>query len=66
VRRSGNDSIVRIYFKYKKWAVGNYNLAMTYKNQTKVPYTTKKGKTKYRKGWENGGVNSENILSITI
>lgn len=64
VRRSGNDSIVRIYFKYRKWAVGNYNLSMTYKNQIKVPYTTKKGKTKYRKGWENGGVNSENILSI--
>lgn len=64
VRRSGNNSIVAISFKYKKWAVGNYNLSMTYKNQTKVPYTTKKGKTKYRKGWESGNVTSDNILSI--
>lgn len=64
VRRSGNDSTVTISFKYGKWAVGNYNMAMSYKNQIKVPYTTKKGKTKYRKGWESGSVASENILSI--
>lgn len=63
VRRSGNDSIVTISFKYGKWAVGSYSLSMIYKNQIKIPYI-KKGKTKYRKGWESGTVNSENILSI--
>jgi hypothetical protein len=63
VSRGGNDSIVTISFKYGKWPTGNYNFAMTYKNQIKVPYI-KKGKTKYRKGWESGSVTSENILSI--
>jgi hypothetical protein len=64
VKRIGDDTFVRIYIKYKKWGVGNYGLSMTYKNQIKVPYTTKKGKTKYRKGWESGGITSENMLSI--
>jgi len=64
VRRSGNNSIVRIYFSFRKWSVGNYSSTMTYKNQTKVPYTTSKGKTKYRKGWDSGSVISEKILTI--
>ncbi|MDP1845369.1 MAG: C1 family peptidase [Candidatus Moranbacteria bacterium] len=64
VKRIGNDSIVRIYLRYKKWAAGNYSLVMSYKNQTRVSYTTKKGKIKYRKGWDSGTVTSENILSI--
>ena len=64
VRRIGNDSLVTVTLKYGRWATGNYNLAMSYKNQIKIPYTTKKGETKYRKGWESGSVNSENILSI--
>lgn len=64
VKRIENDSIVRIYLKYKKWAVGSYSIVMSYKNQTRVPYTTKKGKIKYRKGWDSGTVTSENILSI--
>ncbi len=64
VRRSGSDSIVTVELKYAKWGRGNYSLIMNYKNQTKVAYKTKKGKNKYKKGWERGAVNSEKILSI--
>lgn len=64
VRNVGNDSIVRIYFKFRKWPAGNYSSTMTYKNRTRTPYTTSKGKIKYRKGWDSGTVTSENILSI--
>jgi C1A family cysteine protease len=64
VRRSGKDSIVRIYLKYKKWTIGDYTLVMTYKNRIKTPYINKRGKTRYRKSWERGTFVSENILSI--
>ncbi len=63
LRRSGSDSIVTVELKYAKWGRGNYNLAMSYKNKTKVAYT-KKGKTKYKKGWERGSVSQENVLTI--
>lgn len=63
VRRSGNDSIVTVELKYGRWPVGNYNLAMSYKNKTKIAYT-KKGKTKYRNGWERGSVSQNSILQI--
>jgi hypothetical protein len=63
VRRSDTDSIVTIELKYAKWGTGNYNLAMSYKNKVKIPYE-KRGKIKFRKGWESGSVSSENILSI--
>ncbi|MCX6717299.1 MAG: hypothetical protein NTU76_01315, partial [Candidatus Taylorbacteria bacterium] len=64
LRRSGSDSIATVELKYAKWGRGNYNLAMSYKNQTKVAYKDKKGKTKYKKGWERGSVSQDNILSI--
>jgi peptidoglycan/xylan/chitin deacetylase (PgdA/CDA1 family) len=64
VRISGNNSLVTVKLKYGKWPVGSYNLTMSYKNQINVPYIDKKGKTKYRKGWESGNVNEENILTI--
>jgi|GEM_PF-1792314 len=63
VRRSGNDSLVTVSLKYGRWPAGNYTLTMSYKNQIKVAYL-KKGKTKYRKGWQTGSVTSENILTI--
>jgi hypothetical protein len=63
VRRSGSDSIVVVEVNYGKWPVGNYSLAMSYKNQIRVAYI-KKGKTKYRKGWERGSVSQDNVLSI--
>ncbi len=64
LRRSGADSIVTVELKYAKWGRGSYNLAMSYKNQTKVAYKTKKGKTKYKKGWERGSVGQDGILLI--
>jgi peptidoglycan/xylan/chitin deacetylase (PgdA/CDA1 family) len=64
VRRSGNDSLVTVTLKYKNWGVGDYSVFMTYKNQIKIPYKTSKGKTKYRKSWESGSVNSEKLFSI--
>ena len=64
LRRSGSDSIVTVELKYAKWGRGSYNLAMNYKNQTKTAYKTKKGKTKYKKGWERGSVSQDSVLTI--
>lgn len=64
LRRSGTSSIVTVELKYEKWGRGNYNLAMSYKNKTRTAYKTKKGKTKYRNGWERGNVSQDNILTI--
>ncbi len=64
LRRSGVDSIVTVELKYAKWGRGSYNLAMSYKNQTKVAYKDKKGKTKYKKGWERGNVAQDGVLLI--
>ncbi|MCX6717253.1 MAG: hypothetical protein NTU76_01070 [Candidatus Taylorbacteria bacterium] len=64
LRRSGTSSIVTVELKYAKWGRGNYNLAMSYKNKTKTAYKDKKGRTKYRKGWERGNVSQNDILSI--
>ncbi|MCX6717233.1 MAG: hypothetical protein NTU76_00970, partial [Candidatus Taylorbacteria bacterium] len=64
LRRSGTSSIVTVELKYAKWGRGSYNLAMSYKNKTKVAYKTKKGKTKYKKGWERGSVAQDSVLQI--
>lgn len=61
--RSGADSVVTVELKYAKWPRGSYNLVMRYKNQTKVAYT-KKGKTKYKKGWQTGSVSQDGVLVI--
>ncbi len=63
VRRGEGGSYVTVAMVYNKWGIGNYSLKMSYKNQIKVAYI-QKGKTKYKNGWETGGVNSDNILSI--
>lgn len=65
IRTDANTTTLRLNVKYKGWSPGTYNLVMTYKNRVKVPYTTKKGKTKYRNAWESGTVTVSDFLTIT-
>jgi len=63
LRRSGNDTTITLNLKYKKWPMGSYALILSYKNRVKVK-TEKNGKVRYRKTWEKGRVQSDNLFSI--
>ncbi|OGI26038.1 MAG: hypothetical protein A3J76_05505 [Candidatus Moranbacteria bacterium RBG_13_45_13] len=63
ITRTGDNTIVRVKFKYGKMAAGNYNISLTYKNRLKKA-VTRNGKTKYRNIWESGTMTNNNAFVI--
>lgn len=51
MRKRGNDTVLLLNLKYKKWAVGKYDLTLTYKNRELQSVTGKNGKVRQKNVW---------------
>ncbi|OGI27940.1 MAG: hypothetical protein A2359_00180 [Candidatus Moranbacteria bacterium RIFOXYB1_FULL_43_19] len=64
VRKRGNDTILQLNLKYKKWAVGKYDLTLSYKNREKQNAKGKNGKVRQKNVWSWKNTIAKELFSI--
>jgi|GEM_PF-1651525 len=64
LRKRGNDTVLLLNLKYKKWEIGKYDLTLYYKNREKQSVTNKKGKVIQKNVWIWKTIVGHEVFSI--